>query len=80
MYLGYVLKDDVIERSVKKCKIFYRSAPDSDAGICIRNLAGDLLRLCDGMDVKRENFPSKKQKGMRGFLMRLAETLFERDA
>lgn len=75
MYLGYVLKDDVIERSVKNCKIFYRSDPDSNAGICVRNLAGDLLRLCEGTDFKHEDF-LVKPKGMKGFLSRLAERLF----
>jgi len=75
MYLGYVLKDDVIERSVKNCRIFYRSDPDSNAGICIRNLAGDLLRLCEGMNVEHEKLPEKK-KGIRGFLSRLSEKLF----
>ena len=75
MYLGYVLKDDVIERSVKNCRIFYRSDPDSNAGICIRNLAGDLLRMCEGMNVEHEKLPEKK-KGIRGFLSRLSEKLF----
>ncbi|MBQ3586079.1 MAG: MinD/ParA family protein [Synergistaceae bacterium] len=79
-YLGYILRDDVIERSVKKCRIFYRSDPDSNAGICVRNLAGDLLRLCEGKDFKHEelhvdNTPVKP-KGMKGFLSRLAEKLF----
>ena len=77
MYLGYVLKDDVIERSVKNCRIFYRSDPDSNAGICVRNLAGDLLRLCEGADIKHEAFKdSGRKKGMRGFLSWLAGTLF----
>lgn len=75
MYLGYVLKDEVIERSVKNCRIFYRTDPDSNAGICIRNLAGDLLRLCEGADIKHEEF-AQKRKGMRGFFSRLARTLF----
>ena len=75
MYLGYVLKDEVIERSVKNCRIFYRTDPDSNAGICIRNLAGDLLRLCEGTDIKHEEF-AQKRKGMRGFFSRLARTLF----
>ena len=75
MYLGYVLKDDVIERSVKNCRIFYRTDPDSNAGICIRNLAGDLLRLCEGAEIKREEIPNRR-KGMRGFFSRLAKTLF----
>lgn len=75
MYLGYVLKDDVIERSVKNCRIFYRSDPDSNAGICVRNLAGDLLRMCEGMNVEHEKLPEKK-KGIRGFLSRLSEKLF----
>lgn len=84
LYLGYVLKDDVIERSVKNCKIFYRTDPDSNAGICVRNLAGDLLRLCDGIDVKREKLPIERQqeqeerKGMKSFFRRLAKTLFDK--
>ena len=76
MYLGYVLKDDVIERSVKNCRIFYRSDPDSNAGICVRNLAGDLLRLCEGTEIKHESLREGKRKGMRGFLAKLAGTLF----
>ena len=75
MYLGYVLKDDVIERSVKNCRIFYRSDPDSNAGICVRNLAGDLLRMCEGINLAHEDLPMKR-KGMKGFLSRLAEKLF----
>ncbi len=76
LYLGYVLKDDVIERSVKNCRVFYRSEPDSSAGICVRNLAGELLRLCEGVDVKRE-IVSENRSGMRGFFRRLARTFFD---
>ena len=74
-YLGYVLKDDVINRSVKNCKIFYRTDPDSNAGICVRNLAGEVLRLFEGADIKRETPPVSA--GMRGFLRRLTKSLFE---
>ena len=74
-YLGYVLKDDVINRSVKNCKIFYRTDPDSNAGICVRNLAGEILRLFEGIDVKREVLPDSVG-GMRGFLRRLTKSLF----
>ena len=76
LYLGYVLKDDAIERSVKNCRVFYRSDPDSSAGICVRNLAGELLRLCEGVDVKREIVPDNRS-GMRGFFRRLARTFFD---
>ena len=76
MYLGYVLKDDIVERSVKNCRIFYRTDPESNAGICVRNLAGDLLRLCEGADIRHEDMPVRR-KGMRGFLSRLAKTLFD---
>ena len=74
VYLGYVLKDDVIARSVKDCKIFYRTNPESNAGICVRNLAGDLLRLCEGADIRREDL--SEGRGMRAFFKRLARTLF----
>ena len=74
-YLGYVLKDEVIGRSVKNCKIFYRTDPDSNAGICVRNLAGELLRLCEGAEIKQENVPSESG-GMRSFLRRLTRSLF----
>ncbi|MBQ6115363.1 MAG: P-loop NTPase [Synergistaceae bacterium] len=82
MYLGYVLRDPVIERAVKNCRIFYRSEPSSPAGICVRNIAGDLLRLCEGVDIKHEEPAAErvqKKKGMRGFLSRLVKTLFEDD-
>lgn len=74
VYLGYVLKDDAIANSVKNRKIFYRTDPDSNASICVRNLAGELLRLCDGQNVKRENVP--ENGSVRSFFRRLAKTLF----
>ena len=74
-YLGYVLKDDAIRRGVKNCKIFYRSEPDSNAGICVRNLAGQLLRLCENADIKQEQVPNENG-GMRAFLRRLTRSLF----
>lgn len=77
-YLGYVLKDDVINRSVKNCKIFYRTDPDSNAGICVRNLAGEVLRLFEGIEVRREVVP-EQAGGMGGFLRRLTKSLFAED-
>lgn len=75
IYLGYVLKDEVVNRSVKNCKIFYRTDPESNAGICVRNLAGEVLRLFEGMNVRREVVPDSA-RGMRGFLHRLTKNLF----
>ena len=78
VYLGYVLRDDSVERAVRNCKIFYRTDPDSNAGICVRNLAGELLRLYEGMNVdSKEEIPvNARTGGMRGFLRRLTKTLF----
>ncbi|MBQ7152069.1 MAG: P-loop NTPase [Synergistaceae bacterium] len=75
MYLGYVLKDDTIIRSVRNCRIFYRTAPDSNAGICVRNLAGEILRICEGANIEREELP-ENSAGMGGFLRRLANSIF----
>lgn len=78
VYLGYVLKDDVITRSVKNCKIFYRTDPDSNASICVRNLAGELLRLCEGANIERTELPPDTG-GVKGFFRMLARTLFNED-
>ena len=74
VYLGYVLKDDVIEQSVKARKIFYRTDPQAGASICVRNLAGELLRLCEGVNIKREASP--ENGAVKSFFKRLAKTLF----
>ena len=74
VYLGYVLKDDVIEQSVKDRKIFYRADPEAKASICVRNLAGELLRLCEGANIRREAIPENGT--VRSFFKRLAKTLF----
>lgn len=77
IYLGYVLKDNIIEKSVRNCKIFYRSDPDCAASICIRNLAGELLRLCEGTHIKREHVPENKQTGtLKAFFARLTRAFF----
>ena len=75
LYLGYVLKDDIIERSVKNWRIFYRADPNSNASICVRNLAGELLRICEGANTQREKLPDE-ETGVKGFFRRLAKTLF----
>ena len=83
MYLGYVLRDDIVERSVRNCKIFYRTDPDSSAGICVRNLAGEIIRLCEGVEIKHND--AKKvpvaaaSGGMRGFLRRITRSLFSEE-
>ena len=74
IYLGYVLKDDAIEQSVKARKIFYRTDPEAAASICVRNLAGELLRLCEGVNVRREAIPENGT--VKSFFRRLAKTLF----
>lgn len=76
VYLGYVLKDDVIEQSVKARKIFYRSDPDSNASICIRNLAGELLRMCEGANIKREEIREHRDDTVKSFFKRLTAGLF----
>ncbi|MBQ7219561.1 MAG: P-loop NTPase [Synergistaceae bacterium] len=74
VYLGYVLKDENIEQSVRARKIFYRTDPDSNASICIRNLAGELLRLCEGADIRHEAVHGNGP--VRSFFSRLAKSLF----
>ena len=80
VYLGYVLKDETVERAVRNCKIFYRYEPDSNAGICVRNLAGGVLRLCEvsSADVgsKESVQVSARSGGFKGFLRRLSHSLF----
>ena len=75
VYLGYVLKDDSVERSVKNWKIFYRADPESTASICVRNLAGELLRLYEGANIQHESVP-RKSGGVKSFFKRLAQSLF----
>ena len=75
IYLGCVLKDNSVERAVKNCKVFYRTDPDSDAGICVRNMAGELLRIFEGADIKRTELREKTGTS-RGFFKRLAEVIF----
>lgn len=70
VYLGCVLRDEIVERSVRNYKIFYRSDPESTASICVRNLAGELLRLCEGANIKREALP--EGGGVKSFFKRLA--------
>lgn len=76
VYLGYVLKDEAIERSVKARKIFYRTDPEANASICVRNLAGELLRLCEGADIRAEALKPREGGGVRMFFTRLARSLF----
>ncbi len=76
VYLGYVLKDEAIVQSVKDRKIFYRSDPDSNASICIRNLAGELLRMCEGADIKREEIREHQDGAVRSFFKRLRANFF----
>ena len=76
VYLGYVLKDEVIERSVKDRRIFYRAEPESNASICIRNLAGELLRMCEGADIKPEALMEHNEGTVRSFFKRLRANFF----
>lgn len=75
IYLGCVLRDSSIEQAVKNWKIFYRSDPESPASICIRNLSGELLRFCEGANIKRETLP-EKSGGVIDFFKRLTKSLF----
>lgn len=79
IYLGYVLKDEIIERSVRNREIFYRTDPEANASICVRNLAGELLRLCEGAYVKPEDFRVRESGGVKSFFQRLAKKFFTDD-
>ena len=76
VYLGYVLKDEVIEQSVKARQSFYRSDPEANASICIRNLAGELLKMCEGADIQREEIKQHTDGTVRSFFKRLTAGLF----
>lgn len=69
-YLGYVLKDEGVERSVRSRKMFYRSAPSSPAASCIKKLTEELLRLLEGRAVQKE------AKGLKSFFLRLTRGFF----
>lgn len=69
VYLGYVLRDSIVEKSVRACRIFYRMEPNSPASACVANLAVELLRLCEGIRVKRQPIP--KEGFMKNFFKQL---------
>ncbi|MCR4817640.1 MAG: MinD/ParA family protein [Fretibacterium sp.] len=69
-YLGYILRDDSVERAVRSRKIFYRSHPSSSAANCIKRLTNELLRLWEGRPVPVE------PKGLRSFFLRLTRNFF----
>ena len=77
-FLGYVVRDEVIERAVKACRVFYRTDAQSKAGICVRNLAGQLLRKFEGADIEALKLPEGEAGGVSGFLERLAARIFDR--
>ena len=75
VYLGAVMKDPVVEKAVRECKVFYRTAPYTEAAICIKNIAGELLRIFDGL--KTDNIQRDKNKdNSHGFFRRLREMIF----
>ena len=55
VYLGYVLKDPVVEKSVGACRIFYKTYPGASASACVTNLAVELLRLCEGIRIRNQD-------------------------
>ena len=55
VYLGYILKDTAVEKSVSSCRIFYLIYPSSPASQCIKNISVELLNLCEGV---KYNHPS----------------------
>ena len=75
IYLGYIQKDSVIERSVRNCRIFYRQNPESPAADSIRSLAAELLKVCEG----REITGVERSAGfVKSFFTRLAQAFFPR--
>jgi len=75
LYLGYVLRDQAIERSVKNCKIFYKADPEAKASICVRNLAGELLRHVEGANIEKIKIPNQKKGGAGLFFRKLFKTI-----
>lgn len=69
-YLGYILRDDSVERAVRSRKIFYRSHPSSSAANCVKRLSNELLRLWEGRPAPLET------KGLRSFFLRLTRSFF----
>ena len=69
-YLGYVLRDDNVERAVRRRKIFYRFFPGSPASLCVKKLAGELLVLWEGRVTPRSS------RGLRSFFLRLTRGFF----
>ena len=69
-YLGYILRDDNVERSVRGRKVFYRAHPSSSVANCVRRLTGELLRLWEGRPAQHE------VKGLRSFFLRLTRSFF----
>ena len=69
-YLGYILRDDSVERAVRSRKIFYRSNPSSSAANCVKRLTNELLRLWEGRPAPLET------KGLRAFFLKLTRSFF----
>ncbi|MBQ7262581.1 MAG: MinD/ParA family protein [Synergistaceae bacterium] len=69
-YLGYVLKDDSVERAVRGRKAFYRASPSSAASRCVKRLADEILRSWEGRVVPRDS------RGLRSFFLRLTRGFF----
>ena len=68
--LGYVLKDEGVEKAVRSRRIFYRIAPGSPASRCVKKLADELLRISEGRMAPRES------RGLRSFFLRLSRGFF----
>ena len=69
-YLGYVLRDDHVERAVRGRRVFYRFTPSSPASRCVKKLADELLRLWEGRTLPRES------RGLKSFFLRLTQGFF----
>ena len=69
-YLGYVLRDDNVERAVRGRRVFYRLTPSSSASRCVKKLADELLRLWEGRTLPKES------RGLKSFFLRLTQGFF----
>ncbi|MBQ4419325.1 MAG: MinD/ParA family protein, partial [Synergistaceae bacterium] len=71
IFLGYILKDNNIERAVRMRKMFYRLTPSCSAAACVRKITDEIIRLWEGRPVTPE------PKGLKAFFAKLTRGLFK---
>jgi len=67
-YLGYIFKDEIVSKSVKRQKPYYLTHPHSRAGTCIRHIAEKL---------RHPENPVQKKSGILSFFRRMTAAFNE---